>query len=202
MARDGTARGHGMSSPKVGRPAKALKDKIETGNPGHRKLTVVELPGKPIKDPPLDTEDLFADDLPTPPEPEVEDSPAPRDYMDDAQHQRFGEFYAKQIFQETVDWLDRTGCLELVEREVIDLYAMSAARWIQCERAISQYSFLAPHPTTKVPMASPYASLSNQYSKTMMNCYFTMYQIVKENCVGDYKTSTPQDSVMDFLLSE
>ena len=202
MARDGTARGHGRSSLKAGRPSKPLKDKVENGNPGHRKLQVVELPGKPIPDKPLEAGELDAEDLPEAAVGTVEKGPAPREYMSDSQHQRNGEFYASQIFQETLDWLDKTGCRDLVEREVIDLYAVSAARWIQCERAISQYSLLAPHPTTKVPMATPYASLSNQYSKSMMNCWFTIYQIVKENCVGDYRTNTPQDSVMDLLLSE
>lgn len=27
-------------------------------------------------------------------------------------------------------------------------YAMSVSRWIQCEHAISEYGFLAKHPTT------------------------------------------------------
>ena len=205
MARDGTARGHGPSGAKAGRPSKALKDKIENGNPGGRRLTVVELPKNQkegIAEDPFDVEDLEMGDLPEPMDVTVEPGPSPRDYMDDEQNRANGEFYAKQIFNETMAWLDKTGCRELIEREVVDLYAVSAARWIQCERAISHHSLLGPHPTTKVPMASPFTSLSNQYSKTMMSCYYTIYQVVKENCVGDYKTGSPQDSVMEMLLSE
>ena len=205
MARDGTSRGHGQRTAKSGRPAKALKEKIENGNPGGRKLTVVELPGKQkeeIAENPFDVEDLDSGDLPEPMDITVEPGPSPRDYMDDEQNKANGAFYAKQIFNETMAWLDKTGFRELIEREVVDLYAVSAARWIQCERAISQHSLLAPHPTTKVPMASPFASLSNQYSKTMMGCWYTIYQVVKENCVGDYKTGNPQESVMEMLLSE
>lgn len=201
MARDGTRRGHGSSGPKAGRPSKALKEKIEQGNPGRRKLQVIEFDGKSNIDGPLTSDPVG--ELPEVPPVKVESVPAPREYMEEKQNSsNGGEFYAKQIFEETIAWLDRTGCRELVEREVIDLYAVSAARWIQCERAISEYSFLSPHPTTKLPMKSPYADLSNQYSKTMMNCWYTIYQIVKENSLSDYKTNSPQESVMDLLLSE
>ena len=95
--------------------------------------------------------------LPDAPEITVEEGVSPRDYMSDPQNKRNGEFYAKTIFEEAMAWLDKTGCAKLVEREVVDLYAVSAARWIQCERAISEMSLLAPHPTTKVPIASPYS---------------------------------------------
>ena len=205
MAKDGTARGHGIKTAKTRRPAKALKEKIENGNPGGRKLTVVKLPDEKKEEfveSPFDVEDLESGVLPEPMDISVEPGPSPREYMDDEQNKANGKFYAKMIFQETMDWLDKTGCRELIEREVVDLYAVSAARWIQCERAISQHSLLAPHPTTKVPMATPFASLSNQYSKTMMGCFYSIYQIVKENCVGDYKAGNPQESIMEKLLSE
>jgi len=192
MAKDGTRRGHSSSGPKAGRPSKALKEKIESGNPGGRKLKVLELP-----DEPLDT-----GELPEPPGITVEKAQSPREYMEDEQNALNGEFYARQIFNETMAWLDKTGCSKLIEREVIDLYVVSAARWVQCERAISQKSLLSAHPTTGAPIASPYASLSNQYSKTMMNCWYTIFQIVKENSLADYNAGTPQDSVMEMLLSK
>ena len=44
MAKDGTARGG--KRPGQGRPSKALKDKVENGNPGHRPLKVVDQSGK------------------------------------------------------------------------------------------------------------------------------------------------------------
>ena len=201
MAKDGTSRGG--KRPGQGRPSKALKDKVENGNPGHRPLKVVDQSGKvkervgPLPKAPA-LPKVAA--LPEAPEITVEEGVSPRDYMSDPQNKRNGEFYAKTIFEETMAWLDKTGCAKLVEREVVDLYAVSAARWIQCERAISEMSLLAPHPTTKVPIASPYSALSNQYSKTMMTCWYTLSQIVKENSLVDYREDNPQDNIMEKLL--
>lgn len=42
MAKDGTARGGARAG--SGRKSKALAEKLENGNPGGRKLTVMELP--------------------------------------------------------------------------------------------------------------------------------------------------------------
>lgn len=42
MAKDGTARGGARAG--SGRKSKALKEKLDSGNPGGRKLTVMELP--------------------------------------------------------------------------------------------------------------------------------------------------------------
>ena len=55
MARDGTARGGPRAG--SGRKSKALTEKMETGNPGGRKLKVMELP---------DTPDLKGEDVPDP----------------------------------------------------------------------------------------------------------------------------------------
>ena len=43
MARDGTARGSNIKV-NAGRKSKALAEKVATGNPGGRKLKVIDLP--------------------------------------------------------------------------------------------------------------------------------------------------------------
>ena len=78
MAKDGTARGGARAG--SGRKSKALSEKLNSGNPGGRKLTVMELPA--------DAE-LFGEDMP-----EV------KSYMKD--RQKNGEdFDAEEIFEET-----------------------------------------------------------------------------------------------------
>ena len=64
MAKDGTMRG----GPRFGqgRPPKAIKEKIETGNPGGRKLQVMEVPDATDLD--VDATDLKAEDMPKPKE--------------------------------------------------------------------------------------------------------------------------------------
>ena len=42
---------------------------------------------------------------------------------------------------------------------------MSVARWIQCESAISQYGFLAKHPTTGSAIASTYVGMAQPFMR-------------------------------------
>lgn len=176
MARDGTARG----GPRVGsgRKSKALTEKIESGNPGGRKLKVMELP---------DTPELKGEDV-----------PEPKDYLS-AKQKNGSDLGADEVFKETWLWLKERGCEKLVSTQLIEQYAMSVARWLQCEQAISEYGFLAKHPTTGAACASPYVAMSQQYMKQVNQVWFQIFQIVKENCSVEFQ-GTPQDDMMERLL--
>ena len=78
MAKDGTARGGQRVG--AGRKSKALTDKIAAGNPGNRKLKVIDLPK--VKD--LEGEDI----------------PEPREYLKAAQ-KNGSDFKAEDIYKET-----------------------------------------------------------------------------------------------------
>jgi hypothetical protein len=67
---------------------------------------------------------------------------------------------ASEIYKGTWDWLNERGCASIVSPQVLERYAMSAARWIQCEAAITEYGFLAKHPTTGSAIQSPYIVMS------------------------------------------
>lgn len=58
---------------------------------------------------------------------------------------------------------------------------MSIARWIQCERAISEYGFLAKHPTTGNAIQSPYVVMSQNFLNQSNRIWLEIYKIVKEN---------------------
>ncbi len=184
MAKDGTARG----GPRFGqgRPSKAIREKIDAGNPGGRKLKVMEVPcAEGLED--------AATDL------HGEDMPKPKDYM--TRQQRNGkDFCAEQVFDETWKWLTERGCEKLVNPQLVSQYAMSVARWVQCEEAISEYGFIAKHPTSGSPIASPYVSMSQNYMKQTNQIWYQIFQIVRENCLTDYDENTPQDDVMELLL--
>lgn len=79
-------------------------------------------------------------------------------------------------------------------------YAMSVARWIQCEEAITDYGFLAKHPTTGNAMQSPYVAMSQNFMSQTNRLWMEIYQIVKENCATEYKGETPMDDAMERLL--
>jgi len=78
---------------------------------------------------------------------------------------------------------------------------MSAARWIQCEEAISAYGFLGKHPTTGAPIPSPFVAMSQSFMKQCNSLWGQIYQVVRENSATIYEGRSPQDNVMEALLS-
>lgn len=176
MARDGTARGGSRVG--SGRKSKGLSEKIETGNPGGRKLKVIKLPeGSALKG---------------------VDVPDPKEYL--SARQKNGEnLGADEIFKNTYLWIKERGCEKLISTQLIEQYAMSVARWLQCEQAITEYGFLAKHPTTGAACASPYVQMSQQYMKQINSIWFQIYQVVKENCSTEFNGS-PEEDMMEMLL--
>jgi len=162
-----------------GRPPKALAEKIANGNPGGRPLKVMEF----TKVPNLEGTEM----------------PPPKEYL--KSHQKNGrELCAEEIYTETWNWLKERGCEKMINTQLISQYAMSVSRWIQCEEAISEYGFLAKHPTTQVAIASPYVTMSYSFMKQVNHMWEQIFQIVKENCSIEYQGLTPQDSTMERLL--
>jgi hypothetical protein len=173
MAKDGTNRGGARVG--AGRKPKALTEKINTG----KHAIVVELP---------ETGDLEGSVM-----------PPVKDYMT-ADQKNGQDFCAKEVYEETWNWLKDRGCQELVSPQILQQYAMSVARWIQCETAISEYGFLAKHPTTGAAISSPYVTMSREYMKQVNQCWYQIFQVVKENCSTEFQGASPQDDLMERLL--
>ncbi|MBC2724817.1 MAG: P27 family phage terminase small subunit, partial [Desulfosporosinus sp.] len=140
MAKDGTNRGGVRIG--AGSKKKALTDKISEGNLGGRKLTVMEF---------KDTADLQGQVMPEPSK------------MLGAIQKDGKALVASEIYKSTWQWLDERGCAALVAPQLLERYAMSVARWIQCEEAINDYGFLAKHPTTGNAIQSPYVAMGQNY---------------------------------------
>lgn len=174
MGARGPAKGTG------GRPRKALADKLADGNAGHRPIEVTDFGDA--------ASDLTGEDMP----------PA-KEFMSEAQKSGI-ELHATEIYEETWRWLDERGCAHLVQPFLLQRYAMSAARWIQCEKAVSEFGFLAKHPTTGNAIASPYVAMSRDFMNQTSRLWAEIYQIVRENCATEYTGATPQDDVMERLL--
>ena len=174
MAKDGTNRGGARVG--AGRKPKALSKKINEG----RNAVVTEFP---------DTPNLDGLEMP----------PA-KDYMLAVQKNGL-EFCAQDVYKDTWRYLKDRQCEKLVTPQLIQQYAMTVARWVQCETAISEYGFLAKHPTTGAAISSPYVSMSREYMKQVNGCWYQISQIVKENCTSDYKGASLQDDLMERLLN-
>jgi len=178
MAKDGTNRGG--ARPGAGRRAKPLAEKLTDGNTGHRQLTVTKFT--------------------TPADLEGSEMPEPHEML--SATQRDGStLQAADIYETTWKWLKARGCAKLISPQLLERYAMSAARWIQCEAIISSTGFLAKHPTTGAAIASPYVAMSQNYMNQTNRLWYEIFQVVKENCAGEYTGANPQDNVMERLLT-
>jgi len=178
MAKDGTIRGGVRVG--AGAKKKPLADKIMEGNPGGRKLTVIEF---------NNTADLKGLSMPEP------------NKMLEAIQKDGKALIAGEIFKNTWQWLNERNCAALVSPQLLERYAMSVARWIQCEEAVTEYGFLAKHPTTGNAIQSPYVAMGQNYMTQTNRLWMEIFQIVKENSVGEYSGANPQDDVMERLLT-
>lgn len=179
MAKDGTNRGGARIG--AGAKKKPLADKIAEGNPGKRALTVISF------------DDRAA---------ELEGQAMPKPSKMLSAVQKDGKtLVAEDIYKETWEWLAERGCASLVSPQLLERYAMSVARWIQCEEAVTEFGFLAKHPTTGNAIASPYVAMSQTYMKQVNQVWYQIYQIVKENCAVEYGGRNPQDDLMERLLT-
>ena len=131
MAKDGTNRGGAQIG--AGRKPKALAEKIANGNPGGRKLKILDLS--------KDATDLEGSDM-----------PPVRDFMKEAQRSGL-DLCAEEVFTETYLWLKKLGCEELISRRMLEEYSMSvhggsSARWPSASSAFWQST---PPPALRSP---------------------------------------------------
>lgn len=177
MAKDGTNRG-GLR-PNSGRKSKAITEKLASGNPGGRKIKAI------------DTENTVS-------ELDGTEMPPVKEYLKSEQ-KNGGKTCAEDIYKETWEWLHERNCDRIVTPQIIEQYAMTIARWIQCEEAVSEFGFLAKRANGSV-ICSPYVTMSREYMKQANQIWYTIYQVVKENCSVEINGPTPQDDAMERLL--
>lgn len=177
MAKDGTNRGNKPGNyTGAGRKPKPLADKISEGKTG---MKIIDLPEAATM--------------------EGFDMPPPKEFML-AKQKGGADLCADEVYRETWQWLAERGCEKIISPQLVEQYAMSVSRWIQCENAISSYGFLGKHPTTGAPIASPFVQMGQQYMKQTNQLWFAIFTVVKENCTTSYEGANPQDDVMERLL--
>ena len=174
------ANGHGGARVGAGKKKKPLAEKLLDGNPGKRRLTILEF---------SNPADLSGEDM-----------PRAREFLSAAQ-KNGKPLMAAEVYATAWLWLSERGCAALVPPQLIEQYAMAISRWIQCEEYITDYGLLAKHPTTGNAIPSPYVSMGQSYGKHATNLWYQIYQIVRENCSTEYKGNTPHDDMMERLLS-
>lgn len=179
MAKDGTSRGGARVG--AGRKPKPLLEKVTEG----RSTNNQEFNGVAVLPEPVDIEGI--------------DMPPVREFLKEKQ-KNGKDMLASQIFKDTWIWLKQRGCEKLVNTQLIEQYAMSVSRWIQCEEAISEFGMLAKHPTTGNAIASPYVSMSQAYMKQVNQIWYQIYSIIQDNGSAEIDELDPQDLMMEKLL--
>ncbi|AOZ72053.1 terminase [Boudabousia tangfeifanii] len=185
MARDGTNRGGRRV--RAGSKPEPLVDRLADGRTG--RVLSVDGPPEPYDFTGIDTDEgalLSGVDM-----------PEPSAYL--AAQQRDGTpLGADEIYRETWEWLADKGCTQFVSKRLLEAYAQSFARFIQCEKAISDFGLLGKHPTTGAAIASPFVAMSQSFQKQANVLWYEIFDIVKANCTTDY-TPLPSDP-MERLL--
>jgi len=128
------------------------------------------------------------------------DIPPPSEWLGDQTKNTQRESVAGKIYESTWRWIRERRCDHLIKQEQIEQYAASVARYIQCEEGISTFGLLAKHPTTNMPVASPYVAMGERFLKRANLLWATIYQIVKDNCevpVGN----NPNEDIMEKILT-
>ena len=138
--------------------------------------------------------------LPSPDEIEGIDVPPIKEFLK-AKQKNGKDLIAEDIYKQTYAWLKKRGCENLVSVQLLEQYAMSVARWIQTEDAISEYGMLAKHPTTGNAIASPYVQMAQAYMKQINATWYEIYTIVKDNGSADVDELDEQDLMMEKLLN-
>ena len=187
MAKDGTNRGGRRI--RAGDKPVPLADRIAQGKAA-KILEPTEL--KPLSL-------IEAEDLDAGAELHGEDMPAPGDYL--RARQKDGKpLGADKLFRETWRWLKARGCEQFVNPRLIEAYAQSFTRYVQCEEAISLYGLLGKHPTTGGATTSPFVQMSLSFQKQANLLWYEIFDIVKQNCTTAF-AGNPQDDIMEALLS-
>jgi len=170
------ANGHGGARKGAGRPRKSLSDKLLEGNPGKRKIRVLDIPG---------TE---------------ETAPEPPLYLASFEPYAYKlEPNSSDIYRETVEWLKTTGCLRLINPAYILEYAVLKSRWVLFEQCVSKSYILQDHKGDY--QTNTYAELALKYIKAADAAWSKIWEIVAQNSETFYGED-PNNDVMLYLLNK
>ena len=167
--------GRGGKRPGAGRKPKGIAEKTANGNPGGRKITVLDIP---------DIEGI--------------DMPKPDDILSATQKDGT-KLKAAEIYKAVWEWLDKLNATAYISPQVIEQYAMCRARWLQCEEMTNTLGFLSRHPTTNKPITSPFINIGINYMNQAARQWDAIMQTVKENCSVDFTGANPNDDLEKIL---
>jgi len=172
----GMANGHGGARPGSGRPRKALAQKILEGHPDKRKPKVLDIQQGEHNTVPIYPERLAY-------------YPA-----------RFqGEPTSQDIWNETVAFLETTGCLHMIQPLLIEKYSLMLARYFEAERIISKAVLVYDDEKRDNIKEHPAVEVSHKYMRLALTIWDKIWAIVQQNSEKSF-SSNSHDDLMSGLL--
>ena len=167
------ANGHGGARAGAGRKSKPLIDKIMEDTTKKHKPKILDIPdGELISaEPPEYLGDFATLDT----EPTLED-----------------------IYTNTVKWLQKTGCLHLVNPDFIMEYAVLKSRWQEHEFIAGQKIAVVKANGEVAP--NPFYQSALEYLREANAVWDKIWRIVAQNCVTEFGGGNPHADVMEILI--
>lgn len=106
--------------------------------------------------------------------------PPPKEYIS-AEQKMGGDPCASEIYNEVFDFLKACKCEKAVSAQLVESYAQTLSRHIQCEKIISDTGFLSKHPTTGEPITTPFIKMSLDYLRAAKIIWKEIYAVVRDN---------------------
>ena len=171
------ANGHGGARPGAGRPKKALADKILEGTTAKHRPKVLNFEGAAL-----------------PSEPPV--------WFPYYGSKTSGDPDAPEIFKETTEWLEKTGCGHLVNPNFITDYAIVKASFYEASRIVAKLGlfYVVEKGSDKIMMANPMIDVVHKYFKMSNEAWNKIWSIVAQNSES-YFGDDPNMDITSYLLN-
>jgi hypothetical protein len=88
---------------------------------------------------------------------------------------------ASKIYKMLADWIDGSGCGELIAPNLIEDFAFLRRAYLECEYMNRRLGRIASG------KRSPYVNMELDYQKAMMAVYNQIWLIVSQNCETKYE---------------
>lgn len=169
----GMAGGHGGARKGAGRPPKPLSQKIEDGNPGNRQLRKVDFgdPNRPIIAPSYLA--LLNKGIPGLPSPE-------------------------DIFYQTAEYLEPSGCLHLVPLQLLSDYAVSVHYLVLAQYELTGTAAVAKNEKKQLTVTA-FADVLLKMQKNCAQAWQQIWDIVQRN--SERPLSSPEAELIAKILS-
>ena len=140
-------------------------------------------------------------DLPVSGDMQGNEMPPPRKYLTADTHSAT-ENRGAEIYASLWDWLKERDCHMLVSNELLQQYSLAVSRFEQVEEAINRFGFLAKHPTTGMPIESPYVKIAKDCQQRVLNIWELIELKIADRCslYADAHKENPEP--MEILLRQ